>query len=194
MIFRIQRFLFSNFAGESGCCVRLTVHWCKSNGTDAAISPPFLGKIMINLFINGHNVFLDDDFYETIKDKKMSVSKNKNIYYLRSGKNYIHRLVIQAKPKEIVDHINGNGLDNRLENLRIASRQMNKVNSKRRISKYIGVSKNLDGKNRKKPFRVQISENGIKKTIGYFLTEEEAAKAYDLSAIKRFGANAILNF
>jgi hypothetical protein len=161
---------------------------------NAAISPPFLGKIMINLLINGHNIFLDDDFYETIKDKKMSVSKNKNIYYLRSGKNYIHRLVIQAKPKEIVDHINGNGLDNRLENLRIASRQMNKVNSKRRTSKYIGVSKNLDGKNRKKPFRVQISENGIKKTIGYFLTEEEAAKAYDLSAIKRFGASAILNF
>jgi len=149
---------------------------------------------MITLSINNHNVFFDDKFYEEIKHKKLSVQKNKNIYYLRTGKIYIHRLVIGAKPKEIVDHINGNGLDNRLENLRIVSRQMNKANTNRgRSLNYIGVSFASD-KKRTKPYRVQVSINGNKKTIGYFAEIEEAAKAYDAYAIERFGNNAILNF
>ena len=148
----------------------------------------------MEFFINEHKIFLDDDFYETIKNKKVSVSKNKNIFYLRSGKIYIHRLVIGAKTGEIVDHINGNGLDNRLENLRIASRQMNKANTTRgRSCKHIGVSFCSD-KKRTKPFRTQVSVNGQKQKLGYFATAEEAAKAYDEYAKLRFGEMAILNF
>lgn len=149
---------------------------------------------MIKFSINEHDVLLDLDFYESIKNKKLSVSKNKNMFYLRNGKNYIHRLVIKAKKGEIVDHINCNGLDNRIENLRIASRQMNKINSKSRDkSKFIGVSV-LKDENRKKRYFAQVSENNKKKKLGYFFTAEEAAKAYDLYALKRYGDMAILNF
>jgi hypothetical protein len=147
---------------------------------------------MITLNINGYDVFLDNDFYEKISHKRLSVSKNKNVFYLRSGKQYIHRLVINAQKGQIVDHINGNGLDNRLENLRIATRQMNKANTTRgRSSKYIGVS---FSPKRSKKFRVQVSNNGKKIHIGSFDTEIDAAKAYDNYAKNRYGENAILNF
>ena len=54
----------------------------------------------------------------------------------------VHRLIAKAKSGEIVDHINGNKLDNRLNNLRITSHRNNVANSLKRFgkSKYLGVS------------------------------------------------------
>jgi len=38
--------------------------------------------------------------------------------WMNSENDYLHRVLVKAKPHEYVDHINGNTLDNRLENLR----------------------------------------------------------------------------
>ena len=43
---------------------------------------------------------------------------------------YVHRLVIGAKPGDIVDHINGDKSDNRVENLRIVSKSQNNRNQR----------------------------------------------------------------
>lgn len=103
---------------------------------------------------------------------------------------FLHRLVINAKPYEIVDHINRNKLDNRLENLRIANEQINAINRSvalNKLSKYKGVThKKLVSK-----IRFQVSLSG--KFIGIYDSEIEAAKKYDIEAKKMYGNFAVTN-
>lgn len=90
----------------------------------------------------------------------------------------IHRLIMDAKPGEIVDHINGNPLDNRRCNLRITTSLVNNQNARKRkdgvTSKYKGVSLGRWGK-----WIAQIQVNGKNKSLGNFKTEDEAARAYN---------------
>ena len=77
-------------------------------------------------------------------------------------------------PSEMIDHINGDASDNRIENLRDATPQENSRNQKRRrnnTSGVLGVNR-VDGK-----WRAQIHHNGRNLTLGRFSTIEEAAAA-----------------
>lgn len=91
-----------------------------------------------------------------------------------------------------IDHINGNGLDNRRENLRFCDRKQNQWNSKKRkgTSQYKGV--NLDKKAGK--WRAQIKYNNRKIWLGRHDKEEDAALAYDSAARRLFGEFARPNF
>jgi hypothetical protein len=121
---------------------------------------------------------------------------------LKGGKSqatYIHRLVMERIlghpiPEGMqIDHINGNGLDNRRENLRLATRQQNRMNSRkyrRGDARYKGV---LQPKGRGS-WIAQIRLNRKNIRIGLFATEEEAARAYDAKARELFGEFARLNF
>ncbi len=104
----------------------------------------------------------------------------------------MHREIIKVPEGMVIDHINGNGLDNRKVNLRAATIAENGWNSRKRKSKskYRGVwwQKQL------KKWRVEIWFNGNRKHIGYFENVREAAKAYDRAARKYHGQFAALNF
>ena len=103
----------------------------------------------------------------------------------------MHRLIMNAKPEQIIDHINGDGLDNRKSNLRFCTQSQNRANTKRvgGLSKFRGVYYNKTSKK----WASQISLNNKKKWIGYFNTEVEAARAYDKMAKKLFGEFARVN-
>lgn len=91
---------------------------------------------------------------------------------------------------EMVDHKNRDPLDNRRENLRICTPQQNCFNrnmSSRNVTGYKGVQA-------VPPFKVTISVNGKRKSIGSYNTAEEAARAYDKVAKKYYGEFASLNF
>jgi hypothetical protein len=107
---------------------------------------------------------------------------------------FMHREVTQAPAGTIVDHKNRNGLDNRKANLHFVSRRENALNCTKRgrtgASKYRGVCRD---KKRGK-WRAYIHEVLKPKHLGYFDSEEEAARAHDEAAKKCRGKSAILNF
>lgn len=104
----------------------------------------------------------------------------------------MHQDIMGAKGKQVVDHINKNGLDNRRCNLRVCTVRQNAQNHKRfatNTSGYTGV--NLEGKK----WRARLRGNDSKKIhVGNFNTPEEAAVARDKKALELRGEFACLNF
>ena len=101
----------------------------------------------------------------------------------------MHRLIMAAKVGLVVDHINGNGLDNRRCNLRIATRAENSRNRKPTRGRPLKGVQNRRGR-----FHAQLTVGGEVMRFGGFETETEAAVAYDKAAIEHHGAFARLNF
>jgi hypothetical protein len=174
-------------------------------------------KIIIESKTHGrHEVLLDDEDYEWAKEYKWCANKvyrikNKDKFYVRrnsprdsNGKQdkiHLHRVITNAPKGMSVDHINGNPLDNRKENLRVCTNQENQMNrgrTKNNMSGYKGVyyrKKNKDMINeRSKPWKAQIMFNQKVIYLGLYKTKEEAARAYDKKAIELFGEFAQLNF
>lgn len=94
-----------------------------------------------------------------------------------------------------VDHINGDRADNRIANLREATSQQQRFNSrvgtrKSKTSRYKGVCLREE---RNKPWYAQIRKDNISHSLGYYRTEEEAAEAYNQAAVRMFGEFARIN-
>lgn len=114
---------------------------------------------------------------------------------------YLHNLVwertmgAEVPAGFLIDHMNGDKLDNRRENLRLATRTENEANKRKRrgktTSKYKGVTKINDG--RQKCWRVSITVNRKQKKVGTFYSEREAALAYNKAALEEWGEFAFLN-
>lgn len=108
---------------------------------------------------------------------------------------YMHRVVLSRKigyyDFEETDHKNHNRLDNRRDNLRPATCSQNRRNKKsqRGSSTFKGVSWHK----RNNKWQSYIMCNRIRKHLGSFTDEIEAAKAYNKAAIKHFGEFAYLN-
>lgn len=121
------------------------------------------------------------------------MNKGKYPYRLcRKCLQYEHRLVAGAVKGQLVDHINGDTLDNRLENLRLCSIKENSRNVRGRegTSRYKGVY--FQKRARKWCASIRVDYKLI--YLGLFELEEKAAEAYDLAAISHFGEFAKPNF
>jgi hypothetical protein len=94
-----------------------------------------------------------------------------------------------TRPGMVVDHVNGNPLDNRKENLRWATRAQNAINWRRANSFGRGVAKNGKGF----VARIMAIPGGKKLNLGTFPTEQEAQAAYDSAALLFHGEFAVLN-
>lgn len=160
-----------------------------------------------------HYALVDDVDYEWIRDLTSSWLLNSHGYAHNDRLGYLHQLIILAKnnftrpDKELIcDHINNNPLDNRRENLRLATPTQSSWNRrKKRTSKnkFIGVKKKYsvyklkNGEKRRsynKKFCVMIRINKKDEYIGFYDTEIEAARAYDKKALETRGEFAKLNF
>ena len=106
----------------------------------------------------------------------------------------MHRVILQARRGQDVDHVNHNGLDNRRENVRVCTRSQNNQNQTRRsggTSRFKGVW--LRSGSRQNPWRAEIKADGKRHYLGKFATEEAAALAYNEAAEELFGEFAFPN-
>jgi len=106
---------------------------------------------------------------------------------------YLHRLIMDAKPDEHVDHKNGNGLDCRRENMRICTNAQNRMNNHSRTGKSAFKGVWFSAKNANRQWRANISVGDKTVHLGGYETEAEAARAYNAAALKHYGEFACLN-
>jgi len=104
----------------------------------------------------------------------------------------MHRFIMGVLPEQQLDHRNRDGLDNRKENLRLATRGQNRVNSRPHgySSKYRGVTKDT----RWNTWKARVAKDGVVVFSQNYPTEVEAAIAYDKAALEIHGEFAYTNF
>ena len=153
----------------------------------------------------GKIAIVDKEDFEWLGEFKWSAFTAHGIYYAQTWNpkslrlirgvgryTFMHRLILNCKKGEIVDHINHNGLDNRRSNLRIVTIQQNAMNSRPRkggTSKYKGVC--LSKRDNRWQAKIKFNKNTI--WLGSYASEVDAAKAYNQAALKYFGEYACLN-
>lgn len=150
----------------------------------------------------GQFALVDDEDFEYLNQFDWGAVKGHNTYYAKKsgydkGKKpqiKMHRLILKiTDSKTLVDHKDGNGLNNQKNNLRSSNKSQNGINrgpQKNGTSQYKGVS--WIAKSNKWMAKITINRKQI--YIGCFSDIIECAKAYDKKAKELFGEFAYLNF
>jgi hypothetical protein len=141
-----------------------------------------------------NQLIVDIRDYELIRNQKWCVNKIGYAVTWKEGKiQYLHHVILNHSPnhKMVVDHANGNPLDNRRDNLRICTKSQNSANGKSagKTSNYRGVY--FDKSKNKWVARAIL--NGVVRLFKRYKTETEAALAYNMAALALWGKYAKLN-
>jgi len=136
---------------------------------------------------HGKVAIVDDEDYGELMKYKWYASRDGNRWYaMRKGPRHggrqktilMHRFLIAGDSTLDVDHIHGDGLDNRRENLRLTTRSGNLRNRKsHRAGRLVG-SRLLRGRNLRKPWQARIRIGGTVHYLGMFATEQEAHERF----------------
>src|SRR4028119_2171584 len=126
----------------------------------------------------GYKAMVDDEDYERLSEVKWFTHKSGNTFYacgcfkedgVRKSISMHRYLFAYISRGMVVDHIDGNGLNNQKENLRVCSRSENCRNRKRKDNKYIGVWRVRNG------YTANLFIKDRTVCLGRYSTAEEAA-------------------
>lgn len=142
-------------------------------------------------YSNNSFSLVDDSIYKLYGKMKWWAKKGRNnSLYAFNNIGYLHRIILNAKKGQYVDHKNCNSLDNRKTNLRFCSIKENARNRGKQLnnkSGYKGVYLSMSERQKNPKWRSQIQFNKKLINIGCFNTREEAYKAYCLKAKELHG-------
>lgn len=146
---------------------------------------------------NGMMAIVDADQFERMNKHQWHPLKGHQTHYAArdGGTILMHRELRTAGSSE-VDHINGNGLDNRLDNLRVVTKSQQRCNQGKRREKH-GSSSQFKGvcwDKARERWAAACKFEGKNVYRGRFDNEIAAAIAYDHAARKHHGEYARLNF
>lgn len=132
---------------------------------------------------SGKVAIVDDGWDEDVLGQKWHLNINGYARGMGSRSSeprvYLHQLILGEKSGFQIDHINGNKLDNRIENLRHVSRlqqNWNRSIRKDNVTGCTGISRIM---NKQKPWRVRIYVNGKSKSLGCYQTFAEARTVWE---------------
>jgi hypothetical protein len=145
----------------------------------------------------GHITFIDEADAPALAACNWQVvfGNSPNLPYAKGcmdGKSWIrmHRFLMQAPKHLVVDHIDGNTLNNRRANLRLATREENDKNRQLQKNNKTGFKGVTIGN---RAFVASIAINKRAVYLGTFRTAIEAALSYDAAAVAHFGEFACTN-
>lgn len=147
---------------------------------------------MKQVIAGGQRIFIDDEDYDFVMSRSWT-PLGVGLKYLAHKKKYLHRLLLNAKDGDVVDHINGQKFDNRKSNLRICSIRQNQMNQKPQNITKTAIFKGVGWHGVKNNYRAYIKIYGKAHHLGNFKTTHEAAFAYDMKAFELFGEYARQN-
>jgi hypothetical protein len=148
----------------------------------------------------GYVAIVDDEDYEELMRFPWHVGsiRDHGPYAQRHGYGpgekrtvSMHRAIMHAPPHVMVDHRNGNGLDNRKANLRFCTNSENQRN--RRQCYGVSIYKGVVFNKKANKWAARIKHNGVNIWLGCFESEIQAAYAYDDAAHRLFGVFACCN-
>jgi len=147
----------------------------------------------------GYVAIIDADDLEIVNTSNWYASvKPRTVYAIRAVYNNgtqqilrLHRIIMKAPFGMEVDHINGNGLDNRKINLRVVSKNENAKNKRMNLNNSSGF-KGVSWSNKRGKWLSQIQHDGTAIYLGCYLSKEEAYEVYCAASEKyhgEFGSN-----
>ena len=152
---------------------------------------------------NGMTALVDDDQFDLLMQYRWSAVSFRGGKYWYAGfmpwngggkrrTIFMHRMIANPPAGLVVDHINGNTLDNRVANLRVCTRGQNAINRKKSTTPTSSVYKGVSWS--KNAWQAAVCVGQKHQYLGRFKSERDAAIAYDVAAAKVFGEFANLNF
>lgn len=214
LIFNNQTLRISEWASKVGLPsqvlrMRLNYGWSAERALTEALIPHRSGPLYISPvpltyieLTRGQIALIDPEDYVRLAGYRwMAQRSEQGVWYAvrtvhtgtTSTSEHMHRVIMDAPRDKDVDHVNGNGLDNRKSNLRLVDDSVNQQNRHRmslNTSGYRGVTWDKQSKK----WRAGIKKTGKSYHLGLHTTREDAARAYDDGARRLYGPKAWTNF
>jgi hypothetical protein len=142
----------------------------------------------------GPQTLVDDDIVEQLRGWMLFYNSRTGYVHLYRGREVwsLHRWIVRPEKGQYTDHINGNKLDNRCDNLRVCNHSQSMANvgpRKGNTSGYKGVS----WAKKERKWYATITVNKKQRNLGLYDDPQDAARAYNAAALEAWGEYARLN-
>lgn len=158
------------------------------------------GREVVDIPVTGapYDASIDPEDYDRVAQHTWSVQRKDDLLYatatIDSKKISLHRFILGlSDPQVWIDHKDGDGLNCRRRNMRVATRAQNSANSRKRRGKTSSQYKGVFPGRRGKKWTAKIAVSGKQRHLGTFESEQDAAMAYNEAAREAFGEFARLN-